>query len=95
MKTIFQHMVDQYPRALRENKYRYWLMLRRANEDFRSTQGSPGQPHDQEKREFQQWMLDQWGLEICVEIDGYSPYFRVVDQRKYLLFELRYASRNS
>ena len=93
MKTIFQHVVDQYPQSLRERKYQYWRMLRSANEDFRSRQDSPAQPHDQEKREFQQWMLDRWGLEICVEIDGYSPYYTVVDQRKYLLFELKYAGK--
>jgi hypothetical protein len=95
VSTIFQHVVDQYPQSLREKKYQYWRMLRAANEDFRAVH-VPRVVNGYtdflaEKAAFEQWMLDQWGLEICVEQDGYSPYYTVRDEQKYLLFCIKYA----
>jgi hypothetical protein len=95
MSTFFEHVVEQYPPELRQQKYQYWRMLRAANEDFR-VQHVPRVVNGYtdflaEKRAFEQWMLAQWGLEVVVDQDGYSPYYRVVDQQKYLLFELKYA----
>lgn len=95
MSTIFEHVVDQYPQSLREKKYQYWRMLRAANEDFRASH-VPRVVNGLsdflvEKAAFERWMLDQWGLEVVVEQDGYSPYYTVRDEQKYLLFCLKYA----
>ena len=102
MSTIFEHVVDQYPQSLREKKYQYWRMLRAANdwadaanEDFRASH-VPRVVNGlsdflAEKAAFERWMLDQWGLEVVVEQDGYSPYYTVRDEQKYLLFCLKYA----
>ena len=94
MSTFFEHVVEQYPPELKRQKYEYWRMLARANEDFRSN-SPPRVVNDlkdfnAEKRAFEQWMLDQWGLEVVVEQDGYSPYYTVVDEHKYLLFCVKY-----
>jgi hypothetical protein len=95
MTSIFQHVVDQYPQSLREKKYQYWRMLRRANEDFRARH-VPREINGYsdflaEKQAFEQWMLEQWGLEVVVEQSGYSPYYTVRDEQRYLLFVLRYS----
>ena len=92
--NIFEHIVEQYPADLRKTKYEYWARLKRANEDFRSNK--PPRVMNgytdfmAEKRAFEQWMLDQWGLEVVVEQDGYSPYYTVIDEKKYLLFLMKY-----
>jgi len=86
--NIFEHIVEQYPPEVKKKKYEYWMKLRNANADYRRQH-----QHDNIKEEqegFQQWMRDQWGLEVGLESQGYTPYFQVLDERKYLLFELKY-----
>ena len=95
MSTIFEHVVDQYPQSLREKKYHYRRMLRAANE-YADGSHVPRVVNGlsdflAEKAAFERWMLDQWGLEVVVEQDGYSPYYTVRDEQKYLLFCLKYA----
>ena len=95
MSTFFEHVLEQYPPELKRQKYEYWTRLKQANEDFRASH-TPRVVNGYtdflaEKRAFEQWMLDQWGLEVVVEQDGYSPYYRVIDERKNLLFELKYS----
>lgn len=95
MSTFFEHVVEQYPPALRRQKYKFWARLRRANEDFR-VQHVPRVVNGlsdflAEKAAFEQWMREHWGLDVVVEQDGYSPYYTVVDEQKYLMFELKYS----
>lgn len=95
MTSFFEHVVEQYPPELKRRKYEYWTRLKRANEDFRA-QHVPRVVNGYtdflaEKRAFEQWMFNQWGLEIMVEQDGYSPYYTVKDEHKYLLFCVKYA----
>lgn len=95
MSTFFEHVVEQYPAELKKKKYEYWRMLARANEDFRASH-VPRVVNGlsdflAEKAAFERWMLDQWGLEVVVEQDGYSPYYTVRDEQKYLLFCIKYA----
>jgi hypothetical protein len=95
MSTFFEHVVEQYPPELKRQKYEYWTRLKRANEDFRARYvprvDNVYTDFLAEKRAFEQWMLDQWGLDVVVEQDGYSPYYTVRDEQKYLLFVLRYS----
>jgi len=88
MTTLFEHIADQYPPELRRKKYQYWAMLKRANEEYRQDNHHPS--FSEEKAGFEQWMRDQWGVAVAVEENGYTPYYTVVDQRKYLLFEIKY-----
>jgi hypothetical protein len=88
---FFEHVAEQYPPELKKKKYEYWNKLRDANADFR--RDNHFDDHKDELLKFQQWMLDQWGMRIGTESQGYSPYFEIVDERKYLLFELKYADR--
>ena len=95
MSTFFEHIVEQYPAEMKRLKFEYWRRLKRANEDFRARH-TPRMVNGYtdflaEKRAFSQWMLNQWGLEVVVEQDGYSPYYTVKDEQKYLLFQLKYA----
>ena len=89
MISFFEHIVEQYPANIKEKKYEYWTKLRNANVDYRKIHSSDNVRDEPMK--FQQWMLDQWGLKIGLESQGYSPYFEIVDERKYLLFELKYS----
>lgn len=88
-------MVEQYPPKLKRQKYAYWARLKQANEDFRASH----RPREingytdflAEKVAFEQWMREQWGLDVVVDQDGYSPYYTVIDEHKYLLFCVKYA----
>ena len=87
--NYFEHVAEQYPPDLRERKYEYWARLKRANEDYR--QNNKHNSFQEEKEQFERWMAEQWGLNIQIEADGYSPYYTVKDEKKYLLFVLKYA----
>jgi hypothetical protein len=71
-----------------ENKYKYWQILREANREFVKKTGSSA-PED-----FQKWMMDRWGIEVGLESSGYSSWFRVIDEKKYLLFLMSYEGTN-
>jgi hypothetical protein len=88
LMTLFEHIVEQYPPALKKKKYEYWTMLKRANEDYR-LHNSYG-TFQEEKEKFEKWMKDQWGMIVEVEADGYTPYYTVLDEQKYLLFVIKY-----
>ena len=95
MSTFFEHVVEQYPPELKKRKYQYLRQIAQANADFRA-QHVPRVVNGYsdflaEKRAFEQWMREQWGLEVVVDQDGYGPYYTVVDEQKHLLFELKYA----
>jgi hypothetical protein len=36
-------------------------------------------------------MLEQWGIKVNTDPLGYTEYFDIADEHKYLLFELKYA----
>ena len=70
------------------DKYRYWSLLRRAYQDYYLGQERiriPAQP------EFVQYMREQWGIKVGLDIDGHTEHFDITDEHKYLLFELTYA----
>ena len=60
----------------------WWELLQRAELDYRAT-GLP-------KADFQFWLTDNWGLKIYYDYDGILPNHDVVDEKKYLLFKLKY-----
>jgi len=74
-----------------KNIYKYWQILREINREFVKKTGSTA-PED-----FQKWMLDHWGIEVGFKLSGYTGYtswFRVVDEKKYLLFLMNYEGIN-
>ena len=83
VKSFFEHVAEQYPNEIKRSKYEYWRKLKRAHIDFESdsvkTEG-----------EFVEWMRERWGLAIEMIDGGYSPYYNIVDEKKYLLFTLKY-----
>ena len=95
MSTFFEHVVEQYPPELKKKKYRYWRQMAQANADFRESRPpcrvNGIKDFSDELRAFEQWMREQWGLDVSMGQDGPSPYYTVVDEQKYLLFELKYA----
>lgn len=70
---------DQY-----QDKYNYWMRIRRANRDFTKESGIHSLPP------FIQWMKDQWGIEINYEMGSYTAFYTVLDEQKYILFLLKY-----
>jgi hypothetical protein len=84
VKDFFSHVVDQYPDELRVAKYGYWQKLRRAHQDYDQ------ESKDQSVDGFCRWMQDRWGLAIEIVDGGYSPYYNIVDEHKYLLFKIKY-----
>ena len=72
------------------DKYRYWSMLRGAYQDYhRAQEGTKIRLPMQQN--FISWMLEQWGIKVHTDPLGYTEYFDIADEHKYLLFELKYA----
>ena len=72
------------------DKYRYWSMLRGAYQDYYlSQEGTKIRLPMQQN--FVSWMLEQWGIKVNTDPLGYTEYFDIADEHKYLLFELKYA----
>jgi hypothetical protein len=84
VKDFFSHVVEQYPQDLRRSKYEYWQKLRTANHDYARESGDPS------PEGFQHWMRDRWGLTVEMIDGGWSPYYNIVDEKKYLLFKIKY-----
>jgi hypothetical protein len=61
----------------------YWRRLRLAMSDFKYK--------DVKDYNFKNWMLVQWGLEIELDENGsYTSNYFVIDDKKYMLFMLKY-----
>ena len=84
------------------DKYRYWSMLRGAYQDYhRAQEGTKIRLSMQVqegtkirlpmRQDFVSWMLEQWGIKVHTDPLGYTEYFDIADEHKYLLFELKYA----
>ena len=65
------------------NDGNWWDILRRAEVDYRATGG--------EKANFQFWITEHYGLRIYYDYDDILPNHDVIDEKKYLLFKLKYA----
>ena len=72
------------------DKYRYWSMLRGAYQDYYLAQEGPKIRLPMQQN-FISWMLEQWGIKVHTDPLGYTEYFDIADEHKYLLFELKYA----
>jgi hypothetical protein len=84
VKSFFEHVADQYPPEIRAKKYEYWQKLRLAQHDYAKSTGNPSTD------DFCKWMQDRWGLAIEIVDGGYSPYYNIIDENKYLLFKIKY-----
>ena len=95
MSTFFEHVVEQYPPEFKKKKHEYWCQIALANADFRENRPpcrvNGIKDFSDELRAFEQWMREQWGLDMTIGQDGPSPYYIVVDEQKFLLFCLKYA----
>lgn len=60
----------------------WWEILQRAELDYRATGG--------DKAKFQFWLTEHYGLQIYYDYDGILPNHDIVDEQKYLLFQLKY-----
>ena len=72
------------------DKYRYWSLLRRAYQDYHRAQDYI-KIRLPMRQDFVSWMLEQWGVKVHTDPLGYTEYFDIADEHKYLLFELKYA----
>lgn len=84
VRSFFEHVVDQYPEEQRLAKYGYWQKLRSAQQDYDREVG------DFSTDKFNLWLRDRWGLEVEMVDGDYSPYYNVIDEKKYLLFNIKY-----
>ena len=89
--TLFEHIVEQYPPEIKKKKYEYWSMIREANADYRKKHQHDS-VHD-EIVSFKLWMEDQWGVDIELTSEGISPYYKIVEEKKYIMFQLKYGSK--
>lgn len=87
MSTFFEHVVDQYPPDIRKKKYEYWQKLRTAKADYDKEADAPT------TQGFCEWMLNRWGVEVGYESAGFSPWHKIVDEKKHMLFEIKYGSK--
>ena len=66
------------------SRWDYWRKLMRVKEEFETT--------DLNQSMFSMWLIEQYGIKLNFNNDGnITDEMSVVDEQKYLLFELKYA----
>ena len=65
-----------------DQHFQHFQRLKRAKIDYL----------DDKSLTFQQWLIDQWGLRIHTDtvVGGYTDNFTVVDEKKYLMYLLKF-----
>jgi len=67
----------------------FWLKMQRCKADYDRLDPHPGVlPED-----FRRWLLAEYGVQLIPARDGFnlSTTYEIVDEQKYLVFELKYA----
>lgn len=67
----------------------FWRKVQRARDDYACLNPHPVVPSD-----FQSWLLNQYGIQLVPARDGgihLANTYNIVDEQKYLIFELRYS----
>ena len=67
----------------------YWVMLRKARLDFQADECSNSSEHS--IGAFRYWMERRWGLAIELVDGNISAGYNIIDESKYLLFQMKYA----
>ena len=62
---------------------RWWKLLHKAQLEYGAAGG--------DKADFQFWLTEHYGIRIYYDIDGILPNHDIVDEQKFLLFNLKYA----
>ena len=66
------------------SRWDYWRKLMRVKEEFKTT--------GLDQSMFSKWLVEQYGVKLNFNNDGnITDEMSVVDEQKYLLFELKYA----
>ena len=61
----------------------WWDMLRKAQLEYGAAGG--------DKADFQFWLTEHYGIRIYYDYEGILPNHDIVDEKKFLLFKLKYA----
>lgn len=65
----------------------YWSALRRAHAEFHKQHQGQSEP---ESESFIRWMLNSCGVKVLYNGPGISGDYEIVDEKKYLLFLMKY-----
>ena len=82
----------QWEAERKQERNRYWVMLRKAKNDWLKLTEQAALEYDLDDGAFYYYLQQNYGLRIEL-IDGkIGPEYAVVDEQKYLLFILKYGS---
>ena len=69
-------------------RYEYWSRLKKAYADYEYNHN--GDVYETDLRSFDRWMQQHWGVAITIVDSHFGSTYQVVDEKKYMLFMLKY-----
>ena len=69
-------------------RYEYWSRLKKAYADYEYNHN--GDVYETDLRSFDRWMQQHWGVSITIVDSCLGSTYQVIDEKKYMLFMLKY-----
>lgn len=79
-------------REIQSGRYKYWSMLRSAKDEFFKVAGQQGMADYMDDGAFFYYVKQTYGLEVEVINGMIGQEYSVVDEKKYLMFLLKFGS---
>jgi hypothetical protein len=83
---------DMWNREQKTSRYRYWRMLRSAKDEFYRLAGQAGMAEQMDDGAFYYYVKQTYGFEVEVINGMISEEYAIVNEKKYLLFLLKFGS---
>lgn len=75
----------------KEDRYRYWRMLKRARNDYLNLTHEASSQFTFEDSDFYYYLQSNYGLRPDIVDGKLGQTFTVIDEKKYMLFVLKYS----
>jgi hypothetical protein len=83
---------DMWNREKKSSRFKYWSMLRSAKDEFFKLAGQEGMAEYMDDGAFYYYVKQTYGLEVEVINGMIGQEYAIVDEKKYLMFLLKFGS---
>lgn len=83
---------EDWERERKTKRYRYWLMLRSAKEEFLDLTGEESTEYDILDGAFYYYLERNYGLRVELIDGSIAGEYSIIDEKKYLLFLMKFGS---
>jgi hypothetical protein len=83
---------DEWDRERKTKRYRYWKMLRSAKDEFIKLTQQDAEESNTDSGAFFYYLKQTYGLQIETVDGNIGAEYAVVDEKKYLLFLMKFGS---